>query len=288
MYYLISQYGGWLILALMIGLIVGYVTCERDEPRRWGWLPLGLIVALAALALTAFRFINGVPALWTETALLFFSFYLAGCCLGCLVKQVFSVEEPAAGVRSWHGNLGDPGGPIGKAERVGGGVKDWHADRGAASPAMPLRAAPVAPPLVTGSPPASAMPAAMPKVEGEEQIAGARPAGLAAPRGGRADDLKLIRGIGKQNEGRLHGLGIWHFDQVAAWTQENALWVGSYLAFPGRIEREGWVAQAGDLAAGVETEFAKRVKRGEVSTSKDDGSLGQSNVENVDRSKPKP
>ena len=284
MYYLISNYGWWLIIALMIGLIVGYITCSRSEPRRWGWLPLALIVALAALVLTVFRFINGVPALWTETALLFFTFYLAGCCLGCLIKQAFVVPEPAMGVRSWHGNLGEAGAPLGKAELQGGGVQDWHKDMGSAAPvaaAAPQAVAPVV------SPDVAKPVAVMPKVEGEDQIAGARPIGLAAPRGGKADDLKLIRGIGKQNEGRLHGLGIWHFDQVAAWTKDNALWVGSYLAFPGRIEREGWVAQASELAAGKETEFAKRVKRGEVATSKDDGSLGQSNVENVDKTKPK-
>ena len=171
----------------------------------------------------------------------------------------------------------EPGAPIGKAELVGGGVQDWHKDLGNSAPVpVPAVAPVVAKPV-----------AVMPKVEGEDQIAGARPVGLAAPRGGKADDLKLIRGIGKQNEGRLHGLGIWHFDQVAAWTKDNALWVGSYLAFPGRIERESWVVQAADLAAGKETEFAKRVKRGEVATSKDDGSLGQSNVEKVNKAKPK-
>ncbi len=295
MYYLISQYAWWLILALILGLIVGHITCSRTEPRSWGWLPLGLIVALAALVLTLFRFINGVPALWLETALLFFTFYLAGCCLGCLIKQTFTVPEPAMGVRNWHGNLGEPGAPIGKAELVGGGVQDWHRDMSGAAP-VAVAAPPVVSPQVVSPPvvsapvvsPVVAKPVAvMPKVEGEDQIAGARPVGLAAPRGGKADDLKLIRGIGKQNEGRLHGLGIWHFDQVAAWTKDNALWVGSYLAFPGRIEREGWVAQATQLAAGKETEFAARVKRGEVATSKDDGSLGQGNMEKIDTSKPK-
>ena len=102
--------------------------------------------------------------------------------------------------------------------------------------------------------------------------------GLVSPRGGNADDLKLIRGIGKQNEARLHGLGVWHFDQIAQWTRDNVDWVGSYLAFPGRIDREDWVNQARQLAAGVTTDFAARVKRGEVATSKDDGSAGQANV----------
>ncbi len=115
-------------------------------------------------------------------------------------------------------------------------------------------------------------------VEGEDTHAGSRPLGLAAPRGGKADDLKRVRGIGKQNEARLHGLGIWHFDQIAGWTEENVKWAGSYLAFPGRIDREHWILQAKDLAAGRETDFSKRVAAGLVPTSADDGTRGQSNV----------
>lgn len=121
-------------------------------------------------------------------------------------------------------------------------------------------------------------PAAAPPVENEGSYQGTRPKGYASPRGGNADDLKRIRGIGKQNEGRLHALGIWHFDQIAAWTLDEVKWIGSYLAFPGRIEREDWLAQAKILATGADTEFSKRVARGEVATSKDDGTLGQGNV----------
>jgi predicted flap endonuclease-1-like 5' DNA nuclease len=118
-------------------------------------------------------------------------------------------------------------------------------------------------------------------VEDEAQHAGRRPYGLAAPLGGQPDDLKRIRGIGPQNEGRLHGLGIWHFKQIRAWSAENVKWVGSYLAFHGRIDREKWIDQARELAAGHETEFSRRVAAGKVATSKDDGSHGQSNVQNV-------
>ncbi len=118
-----------------------------------------------------------------------------------------------------------------------------------------------------------------PPAASEEVFDGERPTGLASPRNGKADDLKRIRGIGPQNEGRLHGLGIWHFDQIAGWTADNALWVGSYLAFPGRIEREDWVGQAKLLAAGAETEFSKRVAKGLVATSRDDGTQGTANVE---------
>jgi predicted flap endonuclease-1-like 5' DNA nuclease len=146
-------------------------------------------------------------------------------------------------------------------------------------------AAVAAPPAPTPAPAPAApapVPAAAPAIEGQDKVPGKRPPGFVSPRGGKADDLKRIRGIGKQNEGRLHGLGIWHFDQVSKWSADEALWVGSYLAFPGRIEREEWIRQASVLATGAETEFSKRVARGEVATSKDDGSLGKGNVETLE------
>ncbi|WP_394033785.1 hypothetical protein [Xanthobacter albus] len=86
--------------------------------------------------------------------------------------------------------------------------------------------------------------------EGENHP-GVQPPVLAAPEGGVADDLKELKGIGPQNEQRLHALGIFHFRQIAAWTPDEAAWVGSYLAFPGRIEREDWIGQARALAAGA-------------------------------------
>ncbi len=256
MSYLISQYLWWLVLALILGVVVGWMTC-RDQPRQWGWLPLGIVIAVLALLLTLFRFINGIAALWVETGLLFFTVYLAGCCLGCWAKPYLMrfVEPP---MPRWVTIAGSPSDvPV---EVPAPFMREW-----VQVPQQPAGAL-------------AAMPATMPRVEGEDLIAGARPMGLLAPRGGTADDLKLIKGIGRQNEGRLHGLGIWHFDQIAAWTKENVDWVGAYLAFPGRIEREAWVSQAQELASGGETDFAKRVKRGEISTSKDDGSLGQGNV----------
>jgi len=122
-------------------------------------------------------------------------------------------------------------------------------------------------------------------LEGESRHAGRRPYALAAPRGGQVDDLKRIRGIGRQNEGRLHGLGIWHFDQIAAWSADNVRWVGSYLAFPGRIDREKWMDQARELAAGRDTQFSRRVDAGKIATAKDDGTHGQGNIQVVESRK---
>ena len=92
---------------------------------------------------------------------------------------------------------------------------------------------------------------AVPEQQNPEQradAAGTRPAGLEAARDDRPDDLTRIKGIGPINSRRLNDLGIWHFDQIAAWAPKETAWVGAYLAFPGRIDRQNWVAQAAELA----------------------------------------
>jgi len=63
-----------------------------------------------------------------------------------------------------------------------------------------------------------------------------------------ADDLKRISGIGPKIEGVLNALGIYRFDQIAAWSRENVEWVDKKLKFKGRIDREGWIEQAAKLA----------------------------------------
>jgi predicted flap endonuclease-1-like 5' DNA nuclease len=95
-----------------------------------------------------------------------------------------------------------------------------------------------------------------------------KPELLSAPRNGKKDNLTRIKGVGVKIEESLNGIGIYHFDQIAAWDTENIAWADSTLGFPGRAQREEWVAQAKALDAGEETEFSKRVDAGEVSTSK--------------------
>ncbi|WP_412842153.1 ATP-binding cassette domain-containing protein [Brucella tritici] len=91
--------------------------------------------------------------------------------------------------------------------------------------------------------------------------------GLAAARGGKADNLTLIKGIGAVNEKKLHEHGIYHFDQIAAWSEADIVEAETYLEFDGRIAREDWVGQARQLAAGQATEFSERVEAGDVPTS---------------------
>ncbi len=110
----------------------------------------------------------------------------------------------------------------------------------------PARAAPLNAPQPDSSPARSKGP------EGE------KPALIEEARDGAADDLKLISGIGPKLEQKLNSIGIWHYDQIAAWTQANIDWVNAAISFRGRIERERWVPQAKQLLqdgrAGLETE----------------------------------
>ncbi len=71
-----------------------------------------------------------------------------------------------------------------------------------------------------------------------------------APAAGGADDLKLLSGVGPALEKKLHEAGITSFAQIAAWTPEDVADFGEKLSFKGRIEREGWVEQARELAKG--------------------------------------
>jgi NADH-quinone oxidoreductase subunit E len=92
-----------------------------------------------------------------------------------------------------------------------------------------------------------------------------RPAGLTVARGGAADDLKRIKGVGPKLEQLCHSLGFYHFDQIAAWTADEIAWVDDNLeGFKGRVTRDDWVAQARVLAAGGTTEFSDRVDKGDV------------------------
>jgi len=79
------------------------------------------------------------------------------------------------------------------------------------------------------------------------------------------DDLKRIKGIGAVIEKTLNKLGVYQFEQIANWNDDNCAWVDNFLSFPGRIGREDWVSQATLLSKGETTEFSKRVDKGDVS-----------------------
>jgi NADH-quinone oxidoreductase subunit E len=109
----------------------------------------------------------------------------------------------------------------------------------------------------------NATPLATPWAEAAGQAGGVKPAGLSAPKGGKADDLKLILGVGPKLEALCHKLGFFHFEQIAAWTDAEIAWVDDNLeGFKGRVTRDKWVVQAKILAAGGTVEAAEAAARG--------------------------
>ena len=90
---------------------------------------------------------------------------------------------------------------------------------------------------------------------------GRKPAALAAAREGKADDLKKIEGIGPALEKLCHELGIFHFDQIAAWGAAEIAWMdGNLKGFKGRVTRDKWVAQAKIIVTEGLAAFLERAK----------------------------
>jgi len=80
------------------------------------------------------------------------------------------------------------------------------------------------------------------------QRRGAKPPVLASARNGAPDDFTLIDSISLMQQTTLYALGVFHYDQIAAWTPEHIAWIDQYLRLQGRIDQEEWREQAGDLA----------------------------------------
>lgn len=80
------------------------------------------------------------------------------------------------------------------------------------------------------------------------ELEGKQPDSIEKPSNG-GDDLTAITGVGPRIAEVLNGLGIWTYEQVAAWLPENETWIENHLSFKGRVSRENWVGQAKDLIA---------------------------------------
>ncbi len=79
----------------------------------------------------------------------------------------------------------------------------------------------------------------------------AAPKAKAAPAAasGEGDDLTQLSGVGPALLKKLNAAGITTFAQIAAWTEADVAEFDEKLSFKGRIEREGWIAQAKELAS---------------------------------------
>ncbi|MDG1318076.1 MAG: 50S ribosomal protein L21 [Paracoccaceae bacterium] len=98
----------------------------------------------------------------------------------------------------------------------------------------------------------TAKPAAAKATEAKPAAAKVTEAKPAAPKAGKAaagGDLKKLSGVGPALEKKLIAAGVTSLEQVAAWTEADVTKIDEELSFKGRIEREGWIAQAKELTA---------------------------------------
>ena len=131
---------------------------------------------------------------------------------------------------------------------------------------MPWGAEPAAPPATTAhAPVAKPAPAtvadAMPAAFVAAPAAPSGPLRLTAAKGGKADDLKEIEGIGPAMEKLVNELGFFHFDQIASWSDADVALVDAEMkGFKGRITRDRWVAQAKIIVTEGLAAFRERAK----------------------------
>lgn len=155
-----------------------------------------------------------------------------------------AVAADSGKVGSGRGQSGlKPSAALAEEDALRDGVGGWKYESDA-KPYRPSGGAPAAAPSSDGADTAPA-PADAPAPTAESQ-----PETLSAARGGVADDLKRIKGVGPGLEKTLNELGFYHFDQIAAWGEAEIAWVDARLKFKGRITRDDWIGQAKDFAQG--------------------------------------
>lgn len=66
---------------------------------------------------------------------------------------------------------------------------------------------------------------------------------------GEPDDLTRIKGVNAEMAGRLNGLGVIKFEQIANFSDDDIANVDETLGLDGRIEKDDWVRQAQELLA---------------------------------------
>ncbi len=89
-------------------------------------------------------------------------------------------------------------------------------------------------------------------------VSGAKPEAMKKP--ANVDDLKRISGVGPVLEKKLNGFGVYKYSQIAVWKKANVEWVDNFLNFPGRIDRDKWIAQC--------KAYAKEAAKAEAAASK--------------------
>lgn len=234
MIYLLTLGWPWFAGAAALGLLVGFFTYRLDKNANFsgGWIIVaGLMLLGAGGVASAAGLLRGRAALPLDIALLASLASGLGLAAGGLLK------------------------PAAKA------LFDSDARQSARRASTPMIAASEAALDIPGAP--SELHAVLTEMQRVEATLpppksgrkrrtpprpGVAPQLLPAPRGSGPDDLSRIKGLGAKSLEKLHALGVFHYDQIAIWSLDNARWISAALEAPGRVERGKWVQQAQALA----------------------------------------
>jgi predicted flap endonuclease-1-like 5' DNA nuclease len=252
MAYVLTLGWPWFAAACALGALIGYVTTAqaKDAPAAPGWNIVAVAAALACGAAASWLgLLEGRAALTMDIFLVAAFAYLIGLPIGGALKMVqasapaHATKRPTLMLRV-------------AAPEISGPVVAPSAEPQAqiAATAEPVTPTSVEPALAAAASGAKALneKAAQMRAPSGGKAAGSRPATLLAPRGGAADDLARIKGLGPKSVEKLHALGIFHYDQIAAWSDDNVTWIESSIGAAGRVRRGGWVEQAQALSGGAD------------------------------------
>jgi predicted flap endonuclease-1-like 5' DNA nuclease len=234
MMYLLTLGWPWFAGALALGALVGFFTFTHTGERAGGWIVgLGVLALAAGGAVSVSEIFNGRDAALFDIGYMAAIAYAAGLPLGGFVKSFGGAKPGQAPAIETPEPTPEPA-PL-PAETL--------------AEAAPLDAAPELVPVVPD--PVAALAPAPPRAK---PLPGVSPETLlGGPRDGAPDDLARIKGIGPKSLEKLNALGVFHYDQIAAWNLDNAKWIGAAIGAPGRVERDKWIQQARVLAgAGAE------------------------------------
>ncbi|MCU4654607.1 hypothetical protein N8I71_17340 [Roseibacterium sp. SDUM158016] len=161
--------------------------------------------------------------------------WLRGRAAQASMMQLFAYNTAFAGtatLQAWKLGLSAPVGFWTAVGRAGGAANEGVAIPApslapAASPARPRRAKAATPPksgrATKPRPPAAPEPVLAPVPDPVDL--GPSPHLLDAPRGGMADDLTALKGVGAKLAASLNEFGIYHFDQIANLDDEGIAWL---------------------------------------------------------------
>lgn len=256
MSYLLTLGWPWFAAACGLGALAGYVTTSpaKDAPAAPGWNLIAIAVTLGAGAAASWLgLLDGRAALTMDVLLIAALAYLIGLPVGGALKATqaapaYAGKRPIVVLRGEARN--DEESTVAPSPEP----QDMQDEQNEiVATAQPETATSVEPALEAAALAAKALngKAAQMRAPSGKMAPGAPPAALPAPRDGAADDLAKIKGVGPKSVEKLHALGVFHYDQIAGWSDDNIKWIEASIGAAGRVKRNGWIEQARALSGGA-------------------------------------